>query len=253
MFRKQKFRRDDNITVDRKTGIPSIRNSGVSVQEIVDLLSAGITEDQVLDAHPDLRVRDIRAAQRFEKENLTSPSALQKIIGDLGKSSFWLNIGGYILFIVAITLGILLYLDIRSVTLMHVHEFLMPNTGATEFTESVYPRLIYLIVRSTALGVIATTVIVFCVRTAVACFDQSARFLKRRNGALFLKYLFDDFAHGRLEDHVKMEDIRRFFESWNQNVESAFSHVKVEKKGAGSMEVNVTKEGAMLKSGDDKK
>lgn len=241
---------EDNITIDPNTGIARVRDLPTSVQEVLDLLSAGLSEEQILDGYPDLRIHDIRACQRYGMASPSTISALDTIISDLGKSSLWLNIGGYLLFAVAITLGILLYLDIRDVTLKHVFDYLTPTDTSVLFQESVYPRLIYLIVRSSALGVIATTVIVFCVKTAVACFDQSARFLKRRNGALFLKYLFDSFSKDKLEEQVKIEDIRKFFESWNQNVESAFSSVKVSKKGSGSMEINVSKDGAMIKSDD---
>jgi len=71
--------------------------------------------------------------------------------------------------------------------------------------------------------------------------------------SLFLKYLFDKFSDGRLGEKVKIEEIMKFFKSWNQNVESAFSTVKVDKKAAGSVEVNLTKERAMFKTDDREK
>jgi hypothetical protein len=186
-----------------------------------------------------------------ETSNPKTKNSLEKIIQDLEKSSRRLNLGGYILVGIAILLGGFLYWDIRGKTLEHIDKYLTPTPGTP--TESMYPRLIYLVIRGSALGVIATTVIVFCVKTAVACFDQSARFVKRRNGALFLKYLFGSFSKDKLEEKVKMEDIRKFFESWNQTVESAFSTVKVDKKAGGSVEVNLTKDGAMAKVDDREK
>jgi len=240
----------DHMRLDSKNGAPRLRGLQISVQQVLDLLSRGVTEQQILEQCPGMKAADIRACLAYAAQ-LPKENSLDQIIRELERTSRRLNWGGFILFAVALLLGIYLYLDIRHKTLEHIMAFLTPNQNNP--VESLYPRLIYLVIRGSALGVIATTVIVFCVKTAVACFDQSARFLKRRNGARFLKYLFENFSHEKLEEKVKLEDIRKFFESWNQTVESAFSSVKVDKKASGSMEVSLTKEGAMAKLDDREK
>jgi uncharacterized protein (DUF433 family) len=239
------------ITIDPQDAVPRIRHLKISVQQILDLISKGITEQQILELHRALTLEDINACRVYAAVNPKRENSLDKIIGDLENTSKRLNWGGYILFTISIILGIVLYLDVRFNTISHIDNYLTFKDGTT--IENIYPRLIYLIVRSSALGVISTTVVVFCVKTAIACFDQSARFLKRRNGALFLKHLFDSFSNDKLEEKVKLEEIRKFFESWNQTVESAFSTVKADKKAAGSVEVNLTKDGAMFKTDDREK
>lgn len=241
------IRFQERIISDPITGIARIRSLPLSVDHVRTLLLKGLSEEEILVECPGLILEDIKACKNFVPGKQTETS-LNLIIASLKSDAIWLNVVGFILFIVAIFIGNYVYDDIKNNTITQIDRYLTVTNGTS--VDTVYPKLIYLIVRSSAIGVIAVTVIVFCVKTAVACFDQSARFIKRRNGALFLKHLFDSFSNDRLEEKVKIEDIRKFFESWNQNIESAFSSVKVDKKAAGAVEVNVNKDGAKAKVDD---
>jgi len=55
------------ITSDPKQcgGRPCIRGMRIRVVDIIDLLAAGLTQDQVLDELPDLEMEDIEAALKY--------------------------------------------------------------------------------------------------------------------------------------------------------------------------------------------
>jgi uncharacterized protein (DUF433 family) len=57
----------DRATIDpaRMGGRPCIRNLRIPVTTVIDSLAAGMTEAEILAAHPDLDPEDIRAALRF--------------------------------------------------------------------------------------------------------------------------------------------------------------------------------------------
>lgn len=46
-------------------GKPSIRNMRYSVEMILDLLSAGMTNDEIIEDYPDLELKDIQACLLF--------------------------------------------------------------------------------------------------------------------------------------------------------------------------------------------
>ena len=54
------------ITVDpaQMDGLPCIRSLRIPVATIIGMVSEGMTEDQILDAYPDLQREDIREALR---------------------------------------------------------------------------------------------------------------------------------------------------------------------------------------------
>lgn len=62
----------DHITVDPKVlvGKPIIRGTRISVELVMDLLAAGWTQQQVLDAYPTLKPDDIRACLAYASEIL---------------------------------------------------------------------------------------------------------------------------------------------------------------------------------------
>ncbi len=57
----------DRITVDEKicNGKPTIRGKRITVQTIVEFLSAGETSEEILDQYPSLEREDISAALEF--------------------------------------------------------------------------------------------------------------------------------------------------------------------------------------------
>ena len=57
----------DRITIDEKllNGKPSIRGKRISVQTILEFLSAGDSEEEILKQYPSLEAEDIRACLQF--------------------------------------------------------------------------------------------------------------------------------------------------------------------------------------------
>ncbi|MCP5120769.1 MAG: DUF433 domain-containing protein [bacterium] len=62
----------DRITLDPKilVGKPKIKGTRISVEQVVDLLAAGWTQEQVLDSFPNLTADDIRACLAYASELL---------------------------------------------------------------------------------------------------------------------------------------------------------------------------------------
>ena len=55
-------------------GKPVIRGTRITVEHILRCLAAGDSEEQLLSDHPRLTVEDIRAAQAFAADHLSSES-----------------------------------------------------------------------------------------------------------------------------------------------------------------------------------
>lgn len=52
-------------------GVPCIRGLRIPVATVVGMVSEGMTETEILEAYPDLRVEDIREALRYAAEAVT--------------------------------------------------------------------------------------------------------------------------------------------------------------------------------------
>ena len=65
----------DRITVNPKRcgGRPCIRGMRIRVTDVLDLLAADLTTEQILAEHPDLESEDIRACLRLASERLNHP------------------------------------------------------------------------------------------------------------------------------------------------------------------------------------
>ena len=65
----------DRITVNPKQcgGRPCIRGMRIRVTDVLDLLAADLTIEQILAEHPDLESEDIRACLRFASKRLNHP------------------------------------------------------------------------------------------------------------------------------------------------------------------------------------
>ena len=65
----------ERITVNPKQcgGRPCIRGMRIRVTDVLDLLAADLTIEQILAEHPDLESEDIRACLRFASERLNHP------------------------------------------------------------------------------------------------------------------------------------------------------------------------------------
>ena len=62
----------DRVIIDPKilVGKPVVKGTRISVELVVDLLAAGWTQDQILDAYPSLAPEDIRACLSYASELL---------------------------------------------------------------------------------------------------------------------------------------------------------------------------------------
>lgn len=56
------------VTPDQMGGVPCIRGLRIPVATVVDMIADGMTEDEILDAYPDLEKEDIREALHFAAE-----------------------------------------------------------------------------------------------------------------------------------------------------------------------------------------
>lgn len=66
---------EDRITVNPKQcgGRPCIRGMRIRVTDVLDLLAAGLTREEILAEHPDLEAEDIEACLRFASRRLDHP------------------------------------------------------------------------------------------------------------------------------------------------------------------------------------
>ena len=60
----------NRITVDsgEMGGVPCIRGLRIPVATVVGMVAEGMTEPEILDAYPDLKIEDIREALHFTAE-----------------------------------------------------------------------------------------------------------------------------------------------------------------------------------------
>jgi uncharacterized protein (DUF433 family) len=65
-----KYRRI-TISPAQMGGVPCIRGLRIPVATVVSMVSEGMTENEILEAYPDLRVEDIREALRYAAEAVT--------------------------------------------------------------------------------------------------------------------------------------------------------------------------------------
>ena len=69
---------NDRIVSDPKImfGKPVIRNTRITVEQILRKLSGGMTIDEIIKDHPHLKAEDIYAAQQFAAEYLADEVAV---------------------------------------------------------------------------------------------------------------------------------------------------------------------------------
>ena len=65
----------DRITVNPKQcgGRPCVRGMRIRVVDVLDLLAAGLSSDQVLEELPDLEREDVQACLTYASRNLNHP------------------------------------------------------------------------------------------------------------------------------------------------------------------------------------
>ena len=57
----------DLITIDpaRRSGKPCVRDTRITVYDVLDYLASGMTADEIVEAFPELTLEDIRACLAF--------------------------------------------------------------------------------------------------------------------------------------------------------------------------------------------
>ena len=70
----------DYITIepDKRSGKPCVRGMRITVQDVLEYLASGMTEEEILDDFPDLTSEDIKACLAFaadrERKLITVPA-----------------------------------------------------------------------------------------------------------------------------------------------------------------------------------
>jgi len=73
------YRNYITIEPDKRSGKPCIRGLPITVQDVLEYLACGMTEEEILDDFPDLTREDIKACLAFaadrERKLITVPAA----------------------------------------------------------------------------------------------------------------------------------------------------------------------------------
>jgi uncharacterized protein (DUF433 family) len=73
------YRNYITIEPDKRSGKPCIRGMRITVQDVLEYLASGMTEEEILDDFPDLTREDIKAYLAFaadrERKLITVPAA----------------------------------------------------------------------------------------------------------------------------------------------------------------------------------
>lgn len=155
-----------------------------------------------------------------EKDKQDSYRKIDELQRYLTKNIKELKRNGVGIMSLTIMLAFGIYFDIKNSLIAQLESI---NTSPSP-TQTVT----YLIFRSTALGAIATTILVFGTKLSISCFDQSMRFTKRNMATYFLNFLYKQHNE-HLGDNVTIDQIMNAFENWNGNVGSAFTNSPEEK------------------------
>lgn len=74
------YRKLITIEAGKRGGRPCIRGMRITVDDILGWLAAGMTNEEILDGFPELRLNDIRAALEYAAEH-------ERRIGEAGDSN----------------------------------------------------------------------------------------------------------------------------------------------------------------------
>lgn len=71
----------DRITIDEKicNGKPTIRGTRITVQTVLEFLSAGESESEILKQYPSLTQEDIKASLRFASKLMEHEYSIQSV------------------------------------------------------------------------------------------------------------------------------------------------------------------------------
>ncbi|GAB3720590.1 hypothetical protein [Flavobacterium koreense] len=158
-----------------------------------------------------------------EQHHITDNEETNRIIEELkiyiDDNISELKRNGIIILIVTILIALGIYIHI----VLSLKSQLLEIKASSNPTQTVT----YLIFRSTALGAIATTILILGSKITISSFDQAMRFTKRKMATYFLHFLYKQHKDQLLKE-VNLDQIMNSFDHWNRNVASAFSNVNIE-------------------------
>jgi hypothetical protein len=166
------------------------------------------------------------AEERLAQEMLSDPDVPinRRTLQELKHDSERYGARGQWLFAIAILLGAALLAVSYHLTGVYLDDL----QRAEDDREMV---LILLLVRGTFFGALSVGFLYGVFTVANAYVDQSTRFRKRLYSAHMLNYAFRTFGDTIEKDgKVTVRDLVVLFAAWNENVDSAFSRVRFQRK-----------------------
>lgn len=177
----------------------------------------------------DRRARKAReeaeADKKLAEEMISDPDVPinRRTLQELKHDSVRYGLRGQRLFGIAIVLGCVLL-----AVSYHLTDVYLEDLEDAKDRELV---LILLLVRGTFFGALSVGFLFGMFTVANAYIDQSTRFRKRLYSAHMLNYAFRTFSDSIKKDgKVKVGDLVVLFAAWNENVDSAFSRVRFQRK-----------------------
>ena len=148
---------------------------------------------------------------------------IRKTIKNLGrdvKKYQWIGVSSMV--VIAITL------IVTGTVVFNLFAEALKDAEKIKTNDNWAPFIIILVLRTSVLGSLIVSFVVYTFRFTTSCFDQSVRFTKRKHATLFLL---------EVAEHIKLEKenigiIMTAFREWNVSVESAFTELKVDAKFA---------------------
>lgn len=129
---------------------------------------------------------------------------------------------GAVFFVLAVIIGIALLAVAHFITVLYVHDL--------NDAEKPELMLVLLLVRGAFFGALAIAFLYGLLTVATAYIDQATRFRKRLYSAHMINYAFITFNEEIKTGTVTLREVVGVFSAWNENVDSAFSNLRFQKK-----------------------
>jgi hypothetical protein len=158
------------------------------------------------------------APAKPRREQPIDPETIEGLEANAVKYGRW----SAVFFVLAVVIGIgLLYAS-----------YLLTGDYVRDVERAKDPELVLvlLLVRSTFFGALSLAFLYGLLTVATAYIDQATRFRKRLYSAHMVNYAFETFEDEIKEKTITLEQIVAVFSAWNENVDSAFSNLRFQKK-----------------------
>jgi phosphoglycerol transferase MdoB-like AlkP superfamily enzyme len=134
---------------------------------------------------------------------------------------------GALIFLVALLVGAALLVASHFLTMEYVDDLQEAKDSGAMLT--------LLLVRGVLFGTLAVAFLYGVLTMATAYIDQATRFRKRIYSAHMLNYVFSQYSDQVRDKTVTLRDFVEVFSAWNENVDSAFSSVRFQRKSKDFM------------------